>query len=126
MIILNLFLKARWYNMIESGVKTEEYREIKSHWLKRLLKVIDLDHTHYESLDDECVDFYMNNVDLMKEDWRLGGFQQMGYTHVKFFYGYTRRTMTFEIESIAIGKGNPEWGAPPKDVFIIKLGKRIE
>ena len=48
-----------------------------------------------------------------------------GYTHVVFSYGYTKRTMTFEIESITIGKGNPEWGAPTEDVFIIKLGKRI-
>jgi hypothetical protein len=28
-------------------------------------------------------------------------------------------------ESITIGKGNPEWGAPTEDVFIIKLGKRV-
>ena len=28
-------------------------------------------------------------------------------------------------KSITIGKGNPEWGAPNEDVFIIKLGKRI-
>lgn len=47
------------------------------------------------------------------------------HTRVKFSYGYTHRTMTFEIESIAIGKGNPEWGAPDKKVFIIKLGRRI-
>lgn len=33
--------------------------------------------------------------------------------------------MKFEIESITIGKGNPEWGAPTEDVFIIKLGKRL-
>ena len=26
----------------------------------------------------------------------------------------------------SIGKGNPEWGAPNEDVFIIKLGERIE
>ena len=55
---LHLPLKAKWYEMIESGVKTEEYREIKPYWMKRLLKVIDLDHTHYESLDDECIDLY--------------------------------------------------------------------
>ena len=118
-------LKKEWYEMIESGIKTEEYREIKPYWLKRLLKVIDFDHTHYESLDDECIDFYMNNVDLIKEDWRLGGFQQTGYTHVKFSYGYTKRTMIFEIKNIAIGKGKSEWGAPTEDVFIIKLGKRV-
>lgn len=29
--ILYLPLKKEWYEMIESGVKTEEYREIKSY-----------------------------------------------------------------------------------------------
>ena len=33
--------------------------------------------------------------------------------------------MTFEIESITIGKGKHEWGAPTEDVFRIKLGKRV-
>lgn len=32
MRILHLPLKAMWYEMIESGVKTEEYREIKPYW----------------------------------------------------------------------------------------------
>jgi len=33
---LFLPLKSEWYNMIESGVKKEEYREIKEYWLARL------------------------------------------------------------------------------------------
>lgn len=32
MKILDLPLKAKWYDMIESGVKPEEYREIKPYW----------------------------------------------------------------------------------------------
>lgn len=84
--ILHLPLKAKWYKMIESGVKTEEYREIKPYWTKRFIN---------------------------------------GCSHVKFSYGYTKRTMTFEVVSITIGKGKPEWGAPVEDVFKIKLGKRI-
>jgi hypothetical protein len=35
--ILHLTLKKEWYDMIASGVKKEEYREIKPHWNKRLL-----------------------------------------------------------------------------------------
>ena len=31
MKILDLPLKKEWYDMIENGVKTEEYREIKSY-----------------------------------------------------------------------------------------------
>ena len=33
---LCLPLKKEWYEMIESGVKTEEYREIKPYWVTRL------------------------------------------------------------------------------------------
>ena len=87
--------------------------------------MIDLHHTHYESLDNECVKFYTENIDLLKTDFRLGGFQQTGYTHVKFSYGYTKRTMTFKVKGITIGKGKSEWGAPREGVFIIKLGARI-
>lgn len=36
--ILDLPLKAKWYNMIESGEKKEEYRELKPYWQKRLME----------------------------------------------------------------------------------------
>ena len=36
---LFLSLKARWYEMIESGVKLEEYREIKPYYTNRFLRV---------------------------------------------------------------------------------------
>lgn len=35
--ILTLHLKAEWYNLISSGIKTEDYRVIKSYWTKRLV-----------------------------------------------------------------------------------------
>lgn len=44
------------------------------------------------------------------------------YTHVRFRYGYTKRTMLFKIDCITIGMGNPKWGAPTgREVFIIKF-----
>ena len=101
---LRLPLKKQWYEMIESGIKTEEYREIKPHWTRR---------------------FFGMNQPLFSFRY---GYQQAnvkGYTHVKFSYGYTNRTMTSEIKEITIGKGKTEWGAPKEDVFIIKLGERI-
>ena len=36
--ILRLTLKGIWYDMIAAGTKTEEYREIKPYWEKRLPK----------------------------------------------------------------------------------------
>jgi hypothetical protein len=35
--VLHLTLKRQWFDMIASGVKREEYREIKPYWNKRLL-----------------------------------------------------------------------------------------
>lgn len=36
MKILHLTLKKKWFDMIASGEKKEEYREIKPYWFKRL------------------------------------------------------------------------------------------
>ena len=37
MNILHLTLKKKWFDLILSGKKTEEYREIKPYWEKRLM-----------------------------------------------------------------------------------------
>lgn len=34
---LHLTLKKKWFDMIISGIKKEEYREIKPYWVKRLM-----------------------------------------------------------------------------------------
>ena len=36
MKVLHLTLKKKWFDMILSGEKKEEYREIKPYWIKRL------------------------------------------------------------------------------------------
>ena len=35
---LHLVLKHKWYDMIDSGIKTEEYRERTPYWEKRLVQ----------------------------------------------------------------------------------------
>lgn len=99
--ILELPLKKEWYNMIESGKKPEEYREIKPYWSKRLLGF---------------------DTPLFSHRYGYQHANPKDYTHVRFRYGYTKRTMLYKIENITIGLGNPEWGAPrDKQVFIIKF-----
>lgn len=115
MRILHLPLKKEWYEMIESGVKTEEYREIKPYWVKRLVSCThECSNGHWSEKYYQCV----LNCKAVERHLNIPKF-----THIKFSYGYTKRTMAFELEKITIGKGNPEWGAPDNDVFIIKLGK---
>ena len=109
MRILDLPLKGEWYNMIEANIKTEEYREIKPYWIKRLCDNAD---KLWQCAD--CDGLLMCSLCLC--------FSPKNYTHIRFRYGYTSRTMLREIESITIGMGKPEWGAPTdKQVFIIKL-----
>lgn len=58
---------------------------------------------------------------VLKPYW-LSRLTHSDFTHVRFRYGYTKRTMLYKIDEITIGRGNPNWGAPPeKDVFIIKF-----
>lgn len=47
---LHLILKKKWYNMIESGEKKEEYREIKPFWQKRLQMPNLFDLVHYDTV----------------------------------------------------------------------------
>ena len=111
---LYLPLKKEWYEMIESGVKTEEYREIKPYWIKRLCNNWVNGDTYVDCLYHCCMNCIQTRL-----------FESFQFEAVKFSYGYTKRTMTFECKDITIGKGKKEWGAPDNDVFIIKLGKRI-
>ena len=125
MKILYLPLKKEWYNMIESGEKPEEYREIKLYWTKRLInfkKFMEWANKNYkEILYSRFLFPFRNpiNYEVLTREF------SRDYTHVRFSYGYTKRTMLFENKGISIGKGNPEWGAPKEDCYIIKLGERI-
>lgn len=126
--ILRLTLKGIWYDMIAAGTKTEEYREIKPYWEKRLLD--------YKALSD-YVD--KNYVSLLVYQFIVHGNIQphidgckmfpRGYLVVTFSrgYGVNMPHMSFVLQSITMGQGKTEWGAPAETpVFIIKLGKRLD
>ena len=117
---LHLPLKARWYEMIESLIKPEEYRGITAYWIVRLFR-----DENGRKISRLTANFLAGNLEILKWWVESGKLVFKPFDFVKFSYGYTKRTMTFEIKSIAIGKGKPEWGAPADCVFIIKLGKRI-
>lgn len=114
---LNLVLKGKWYDMIDSGEKTEEYREIKPYWEKRLLDYNAIKRDYEMLVLRRFV--FGKGVDTLE--------YPRGFTHVRFHRGYTKITMIFEIDSITFGKGKEEWGAEPGKVyFVIKLKRRSE
>lgn len=131
--ILHLILKGEWYDMIASGEKPEEYRDTWS-WCPRLLNVDSEGYGYFqkackgdfEDLERECNDSLREFTRLLKHAIDDGRFEYREYDAVCFHRGYTNVTMLYEFKGTAIGKGNPKWGAPEdKEVFIIKLGKRI-
>lgn|SRR5574344_215570 len=113
---LNLILKKKWYEAIQSGIKKEEYREIKPYWIYRLCFEFETDERCHTCNGDHCAECLHRNGDKIE-------FKK--FDTVRFHYGYTNKTMLFTIEGITIGHGHSEWGAPNEEVFIIRLGRRL-
>jgi len=93
--ILKLTLKKKFFDMILSGDKKEEYREVKRYWQNRL---------------------QINGYHR---------FEFINFDFVEFRNGYATNAprITIECKGISIGKAKPEWSDNWKgDVFIIKLG----
>lgn len=112
---LHLVLKRKWWDMIASGKKTEEYRELKPYWTRRILQ--DADRLPCENLRFSLpvpADYGKILIAPRHET-------------VTFHLGYTATTMTFRIQSVLLGKGNPLWGAPmERNVIIIRLAERTD
>lgn len=110
MRVLHLTLKKKWFDMIASGEKKEEYRDLKIFWANRLCNKIMCDHLEQHLLNIE--------PNVVFKDFDL----------VTFRHGYAKDapTITLECEGIEIGHGLMVWGAEQdKKYFIIKLGKVV-
>lgn len=110
---LKLNVKKKWYDMILSGEKKEEYREIKPYWISRLTflpsdwaKDVNASITELDSNETEAWDYSIRQIE--------------------FKNGYSKNapSMIVECEYIEIGKAKPEWSDNWQGkVFVIHLGK---
>ena len=103
--VLHLSVSKQWFDMLASGEKKEEYREIKPYWRKRLLLPFD------KKTEDGGISI---------------GVKFVPYTHVLFINGYgdDKPRVEKEIESIIIGKPKKGWCPDEfleKYYFVIKL-----
>lgn len=91
--MLILPIKKKWFDMIASGEKKEEYREIKDYWTKRLLK-----YWHRYAMKETIFEVKFRNG-----------------------YGNDKPTITCEVK-LKIGQGKEEWGAEPgKEYYILEI-----
>ncbi len=100
--VLRVVLTGKWFDMIESGEKLEEYRG--KHWAKRLL---------------DAGDYFCFSIGLPLIPERTS---KMYHTLVAS-RGYTSRTLTRKIKRIRWGKPRPEWSGDTVtgECFIIEL-----
>lgn len=112
MKVLNLTLTKEWFDLIKSGEKKEEYRELKEYWFDRLTNDI------FENISTSI---YLFGLDFYKPIFKT-------FDCIKFTNGYHKNAPTFTIElnSIEIKNGKSEWGAKNGvKYFVLKLGKII-
>ena len=122
---LKLTLKKKWFDMIASGEKKEEYREIKQYWLKRITGGYVVNASDGSKCDDlTAYSTIAHNIDLLSGKWL-----PMKFDRVLFTNGYAKNAPKIEFEGIDIyyGEGRPEWGANSGTIyFVIKLGREIK
>ena len=121
---LTLPLQRKWFDMIKSGEKKEEYREIGMFWSVRFLGV-----TIAKKFN--LVDYKFVDAQNIREDLNailtIDNYEKLVFTLGYPKAGDTERRLTFKNPKIRIGTGRPEWGAEPgKLYFVITFGDRVE
>lgn len=106
--MLILPIKKQWYDMILSGEKKEEYREIKSYYTKRFDNQLNRKLT-------------IGGKKGTLNEWLRTDIKY--YLDVKFRNGYSSASPSFNAKcQLMIGKGRSEWGAEPgKEYYVLKI-----
>lgn len=103
--MLTLPIKKKWYDMILSGEKKEEYREVKEYYDSRFMNTFGAIWVGNELLQGENV----------PEELRKEPIQQIAFRNG---YGNDKPTITC-LCSLSVGTGRKEWGAEPGEVYYI-------
>ena len=105
--MLTLTIKKEWFDMILSGEKKEEYREIKPYYETRFMTVYGI-------------------------AWIYGGIKVKGrespIKEILFKNGYSKNSPQFVAKcALHIGTGKEEWGAEQnKEYYILRIHEIIE
>lgn len=101
--MLTLPIKKKWFDMILSGEKKEEYREHTKYYKGRFFNLFDI--------IDECDGELINPFDENPE------------REIMFRNGYSKDSPSFIAKcSLSIGTGKEEWGAEKdKQYFVLTI-----
>lgn len=127
---LHLILKKKWFDMIKSGEKKEEYRDITVHYLRRFVEINAPEESKGENKNIPDNILFDLEKGIYQFDYILKSYYSVLKTFdtVTFTNGYQPNSPRFEIEfkGIEIGIGLEKWGAETgKNYFVIKLGEVV-
>lgn len=111
---LHLNLKRKWFDMILSGEKKEEYRDIKLHWVKRIV-----DKDLFKTTED-FLNWYGFPPKYLTLDHVKNSFDTITFSN-----GYAKDRDQFEIEykGLRVFAGKLKWGAKKGErYFVLELG----
>ena len=105
--MLILPIKKQWFDMILSGEKTEEYRDIKPYYEKLFMKATMLDTYKND-----------NGFDFNKQIKKCPSSMTIALRN-----GYRSDSPLIMCGcKVTIGTGNPKWGAEPgKEYYVLKI-----
>lgn len=105
-----LHIKGKWFNLILSGIKKEEYRAIKPYYVKRIFN--EYRKAHAISLDSFLLKLHNESI---------------YFGDVEFVNGYSGSSPSFVAHcSLHVGKGNTEWGAEDEVEYFVFNVKEIK
>jgi hypothetical protein len=102
--MLILPIKRKWFDMILMGEKKEEYREIKSYWEKRFLKIF-------------------GEIAFVPKPHFVAPVLESPIKEVVFRNGYSKTSPSFIAKcTLSVGTGKEEWGAEKgKRYFVLTI-----
>lgn len=122
---LVLPMKGKWYDMILSGEKREEYRELKPYWMTRINNWVEANGGYHRSVRRRAVEGHGTETEVM-----------IDFNHerhpipIVFVNGYCRGARRFvgwcDKFTIGVGAGHPEWGEGEYDGkahFVLHISK---
>lgn len=113
--VLHLTLKKKWFDMIASGEKKEEYREVKKYWIERLT------WHEYHTYGEINLIHALASKEAFRRD----------FDYIEFKNGYGRNVPTMLVAFKGIHYGVPKklkWADDIKEhnwYFCIELGEII-
>lgn len=105
--MLTMPIKKKWFDMILSGEKKEEYRDIKPYYMTRFRNMMSV----HPLVSDNAV------IERLKKG------QEKFLYKIQFRNGYNKNSPSFIAKcTLSVGTGKEEWGAEKdKEYFVLTI-----